>query len=131
MVKIFSSKKNKIEAFLVIFFLILFILTVVYFSDYYLFLFNNPQGVRDFVNGYGVLAPLIFILLHLVQMIVSPIPGQFVGLASGYIFGWFWGTIYTLIGVTLGSFIAIYLSRKFGRPFVERVIAKNSLDKAH
>src|SRR3546814_17379702 len=51
-------------------------------------------------------------------------PAEFVALANGMLYGPVWGTIITWIGAMLGAFLAFGLSRAFGRPFVETVVAR-------
>jgi uncharacterized membrane protein YdjX (TVP38/TMEM64 family) len=92
-------------------------------------LVSNAEEFRSFVQGFGIWAPLIYIAIGIVQVLISPIPGQILGIFSGYTFGWFYGTIYGMTGIIIGSFIAFMLSRKFGRPFVEKVVDKNILKK--
>lgn len=74
-----------------------------------------------------VWGPFILILLQALQVFLAPVPGQFLGAAGGYIFGPWLGTIYSMIGTVLGSILAITLARKFGRPLVERFVAKETL----
>ena len=83
---------------------------------------TDATAVREWVAGYGPLAPLVFVCLQALQVLVAPIPGQILGLASGYLFGAAAGTAYSLLGATIGSVIAFGLARRFGRPFVETVI---------
>lgn len=92
-------------------------------------LFTNPDKVRDLVSSYGSLGPLIFILLVIIQIFIAPIPGQIAGLTSGYLFGAFFGTIYSMIGLIIGSWLVFLLSRKFGRPFVEKFVSIKLLKK--
>jgi uncharacterized membrane protein YdjX (TVP38/TMEM64 family) len=63
------------------------------------------------------------------QVVLAPIPGQVVGLASGYLFGTTWGSLYSIIGTVLGSWIAFGLARSFGRPLVERFLPPASLER--
>ena len=126
---IFSSRKNKVLTLIVSFLFILVVGVVFYFSYPYFSFLMDVESTRNFISGFGVLAPLSLILVQIVQVLFAPIPGQVIGLASGFLFGWFFGTLYAMIGVTIGSFIAIYLARKLGRPFVERVITKTTLKK--
>jgi len=90
---------------------------------------TNPQAIKEFVSQFDVLAPLVLILLVVLQVLIAPIPGQAAGLASGFIFGPVAGTIYSMIGLVLGSYIAFLLSRKFGRPFIEKIVDKKILQK--
>jgi uncharacterized membrane protein YdjX (TVP38/TMEM64 family) len=91
--------------------------------------FTDAQQLKGTIQGYGALGPVVLILIHIVQVVASPIPGQLIGLMSGYIYGPLWGTVYTMIGVMIGSLIAFILARKLGRPFVEKVVHKQTLQK--
>lgn len=80
--------------------------------------------LRESVERFGVLAPLAVILYHLIQVIIAPIPGQPIDIATGYIFGPYLGIAIGLIGIYLGSLFAIILARRFGRPLVEHLVPK-------
>ncbi|MEF8784793.1 MAG: TVP38/TMEM64 family protein [Haloarculaceae archaeon] len=88
---------------------------------------TDPFAVRQWVRSYGPLAPLVFIALQSVQVIVAPIPGQVLGLASGFLFGTVWGTVYSLTGVTIGTYVAFALARHLGRPYVEKLVTDKAL----
>ncbi len=87
----------------------------------------DPATVRGVVERFGVFAPIAFIGLQILQVVFAPIPGQVLALAGGYAFGPVLGTVYSLIGATIGSAIAFSLSRHFGRPAVERLIHPETL----
>ncbi|MFC6719085.1 TVP38/TMEM64 family protein [Natrialbaceae archaeon GCM10025810] len=85
------------------------------------FLFDATE-LRTWIGQFGAFAPLVFVLVQAVQVIVAPVPGQVIALVSGYVFGPTEGTVYSLVGVILGSAIAFSLSKRFGRPFVEKLL---------
>ena len=87
----------------------------------------DPAAIRTFVDGFGVLGPLAFVLLQAMQVVLAPVPGQVFALASGWLFGAFWGTVYSLLGATLGSVVAFALARRYGRPFVTRLLDESTL----
>ena len=84
-------------------------------------LFKSADVAKQYILSFGAAAPLFFIGLQVLQVIVAPIPGQAAGFAGGYVFGWKWGIVYTMIGLTLGSFIVFVLSRRLGRGFVDKL----------
>lgn len=86
-------------------------------------------ALRAWIDGFGVLAPVVFTLLQTLQVILAPVPGQVVALVAGYLFGPFWGTIYSLTGVLVGSAIAFSLSKRFGRSFVETVLDDDVVER--
>lgn len=85
------------------------------------------------VEGLGIWGPVVFILGYAVAA-VAFIPGSLLTLAAGAIFGLVKGTIYTLIGATLGSAGAFLVARYLARRKIERKIAGNAkfaaIDKA-
>ncbi|MGH6920921.1 MAG: TVP38/TMEM64 family protein [Geminicoccaceae bacterium] len=69
---------------------------------------------------WGVLASIGLMVLHS----FVPFPAELVALANGMLYGPFWGTVITWTGAMLGAFLAFGLSRAFGRPFVEAMVAR-------
>ena len=59
------------------------------------------------------LAPLIYMLLMVVAILVSPIPSSPLVIMAGALFGPWLGMLYTLIGATLGAMAAFALARFF------------------
>jgi uncharacterized membrane protein YdjX (TVP38/TMEM64 family) len=62
------------------------------------------------------------IALNVGQVILAPVPGQFVGVINGYLYGLAAGTLYSMIGLLIGTAIAMVLARRFGRPLVEQLL---------
>ncbi|MGQ4556316.1 VTT domain-containing protein [Halobellus sp. GM3] len=89
---------------------------------------TSASELREFIRGYGVWAPLVLIGLQTLQVVLAPVPGQILAVVAGYLFGAWWGTLYNMIGITLGSAVAFWLSRRFGRSYVERVVSDEALD---
>jgi uncharacterized membrane protein YdjX (TVP38/TMEM64 family) len=92
------------------------------------FLFD-PEQLRAWVSGFGVFAPVVLVLVQATQVVVAPVPGQVVALASGYIFGPVAGSVYSLVGVLIGSAVAFSLASRFGRPAVERLLHEDILNR--
>jgi len=82
---------------------------------------DSADAAKQYILDFGAVAPLVFIGLQIVQVIVAPIPGQATGFIGGYVWGWQWGVVYTMIGLTLGSWLVFALSRRYGRGFVEKL----------
>jgi uncharacterized membrane protein YdjX (TVP38/TMEM64 family) len=73
-------------------------------------------------GAWGVLAAVGLMVLHS----FVPFPAEIVACANGMAYGPLWGTVVTWSGAMLGAFAAFGLSRKLGRPFVERVVAQRN-----
>jgi uncharacterized membrane protein YdjX (TVP38/TMEM64 family) len=91
--------------------------------------FADRAKVQEFVIRFGPWAPLATILLHVAQVLLAPIPGQVIDAVNGYLFGTGWGTFYSLVGVMAGSSLAMALARRFGRPWAERLIKRETLER--
>ncbi|MCA1906378.1 MAG: TVP38/TMEM64 family protein [Desulfarculus sp.] len=92
-------------------------------------LLQDKDAFRQRIESYGVWAPAVFILFQIFQVLISPIPGELVGAAGGYVFGWWQALLYSTVGLSLGSWINFYLARVVGRSFVERMIPPEYLTR--
>ena len=90
--------------------------------------FGSQERIRDFV-GNGIWAPVILILVQIVQVIFTPVSHYAVGLAGGFIFGPWYGFLYNYIGRVIGHTIAFFISRTFGRHVVEKLVRPEVLAK--
>ncbi|MBO7699257.1 TVP38/TMEM64 family protein [Candidatus Saccharibacteria bacterium] len=91
-------------------------------------LFSNREELIRIVQGLGPLGPVVYMLLQALQGIVAPIPSNLVGIVGGFLFGWL-GVLWTTIGATLGAAVVFWLSRRYGRKLVEKLVKKESLEK--
>lgn len=93
-----------------------------------LFLLGSKVGdvlprFTAWVQGLGVWGPVAYIAGYVLATVLFA-PGVILTLASGVIFGLFWGTVYTVIGATLGAACAFLVARYLARGFVERRLAE-------
>lgn len=89
---------------------------------------TDPEWVRAAVDRAGPYAPLAFVALQAAQVILAPVPGQTLAVVGGYLFGPV-GALYSILGVAIGSGVVLVLSRRYGRPFVQRVVADEVLER--
>jgi uncharacterized membrane protein YdjX (TVP38/TMEM64 family) len=89
----------------------------------------NREQVTAWVESLGAWGPIAIILLEMFQALLAFIPGQAIEAVSGYLYGPLLGTVFAMTGITIGSFIAFSLSRRFGRPLVVRLVGKDSMDR--
>ena len=67
--------------------------------------------------------------VQILQVVAAPIPGEVTGLIGGYLYGPSIGTIYSTIGLTIGSWMAFVLARFFGLPLVEKAVKPSIIEK--
>jgi len=89
--------------------------------------FLDREKLSQFLTSHGPLSVLLFILIQMAQVVISPLPGDVTGLIGGYLYGTVLGTVYSTIGLTIGSWLAFALARTFGMPFVERLIRPSTI----
>jgi uncharacterized membrane protein YdjX (TVP38/TMEM64 family) len=89
----------------------------------------DKQKVIRFVQSYGSLSAFLFIIIQSIQVVLTPIPGEVTGIIGGYLYGPFWGTLYSTIGLAIGSWVAFALARFLGLPIVERVVKPDIVQK--
>src|SRR5688572_1879194 len=70
----------------------------------------DPGDIQEAVAGLGPWAPVVFIFLSALATVLF-VPGTFVGLTGGALFGPWWGTLANLTGATLGATLAFLLAR--------------------
>ena len=80
---------------------------------------EDPQAFRDWVDKSGIWGRLLFVGMVFVQVLIAFIPGEPVELAAGYAFGVVEGSLLTMAGFLLGSWIIFVLVRRFGVKLVE------------
>lgn len=90
---------------------------------------GNREQLQAWVDGLGPWGPLATIGLNVLQVILAPIPGQFVGVMNGYLYGLAAGTLYSMIGLVIGTATAMVLARQFGRPLVERLVPDRQMSR--
>ncbi len=90
---------------------------------------KDKENFRQRIESYGVWAPAAFIIFQIFQVLVSPIPGELVGAAGGYVFGWLPSLLYSTLGLSLGSWINFFAARLIGKAFVEKVIPPQYLSR--
>lgn len=128
-----EKKQNKLLLGLNIFLLILFVAAIIYISVKYgpsiRRIISKPDRFRDFLASYKSISILVFILSQIIQVVVAVIPGEFVQLAGGYVYGTFLGTLYSLTGIMIGAAISFYIARLLGLRTLKAFISPKNFDK--
>lgn len=79
---------------------------------------DNLNRLRDWINGFGAIAPVVFIVVY-ATAVVAFLPATPLTLAAGLVFGAVWGTLWAWIGAVLGSTLAFLAGRYAARGLVE------------
>ncbi|MBI3334966.1 MAG: TVP38/TMEM64 family protein [Candidatus Portnoybacteria bacterium] len=84
--------------------------------------------LAQLLSNHPIAAPIIFILVRSLSIIIPPIPGAAMDLAAIPLFGWLWGFLYAQVGIMLGVTVAFWIARIFREPAVKRIA---TLQKIH
>jgi uncharacterized membrane protein YdjX (TVP38/TMEM64 family) len=85
--------------------------------------------LRQLLEGAPVPPAVAFVGLQVAQVLVAPIPGQLVGLVSGYLFGFWAGLALTMAGLAVGTTLAVGLARLLGEKVVRRFVPRRHLER--
>lgn len=87
------------------------------------------ENAQNFIRRTGVWAPLIFVVLCSLSLIIAPLSGSSIFVAGGALFGRETGYILSFIATVIGCSTNYWISRKLGRGVASRFIGKNNLDE--
>lgn len=88
---------------------------------------EDPKSFRVWVDSAGVQGRVLFVGMVVLQVLVAFIPGEPIELAAGYAFGFWEGSLLTLLGFLIGSWLVFALVRKFGMKLVEVFFPQNKI----
>jgi membrane protein DedA with SNARE-associated domain len=91
--------------------------------------FTSQERLFRFIDSLGVWDEVGFVFLEAVQVVIPSIPGMFLNMLGGYLYGTFEGVILSTIGTTMGGYIVFLLSRKFGRQIISRYLPKTLMKR--
>ena len=92
---------------------------------------TSVEDLREFIEnsgGYGVTV-CMFILIQFLQVVLLPIPSTVTVMAGTAIFGPWWCSLYSFIGIFVGSVVAFAIGRLLGYRVVCWIVGKEDLDK--
>src|SRR3989344_808260 len=120
MIKIISERA-KLKSIIVIgLYVTLMIVAAVIFSKYI-----DRESLQAVVKNSGQWGVIIYFLIEVVYVTLTPLFNTFILIASGYIFGGHIGFIINFLATSLGLFLIVLLVKKYGRPLLHRVVSHN------
>ncbi len=86
------------------------------------------QNIAYWIAELGVWGYPLAVLL-MAGVAILPIPAEIPAMMNGVLFGPVGGVIVTWTGAMIGAVVSFELSRRFGRPLVEKVISAGAIVK--
>lgn len=90
---------------------------------------RDEGNFESYLERAGAWMTALFISLQFLQVVILPIPSTVTVVAGAALFKPFWGSIYSLIGIVLGSLVAFLIGRYAGTRVVSWMVGKETLDK--
>lgn len=90
---------------------------------------EDPERFREWVDRSGIWGRVLFVGMVFLQVIVALIPGEPLELAAGYAFGAVEGTVLSMIGIVLGSWVIFTAVRCLGAKLVEVYFGEKELKR--
>ena len=88
------------------------------------------EQLKEYLLSFGAWAPIVSGSLMVLQSLLVPLPAMVITLANGLLFGTIGGALLSWSSAMVGAILCYYISRLFGRPVVEKLVGKKSLDMA-
>ena len=90
---------------------------------------NNRRNIFIIILVFLILILILGIKLFITYKLYDLVAYNTEQLIGGYLYGPIVGTIYSTIGLSIGSWLAFILSRRFGLPFVKKVVSSAIIEK--
>ena len=94
-------------------------------SDY----ITHQETSRIWSNQFGLLSPIIFLLIQALQVIITPLSHYTIGAIGGFLYGPLYGGVLNYIGRMLGHTMAFIIARKYGRPLISKYFGDRTINK--
>ena len=88
---------------------------------------GSIDALREYISQFGSMAVFLYILFCFLQVVILPVPGSVTVAAGVALFGPLKCSIYSFIGITLGSITAFAVGRWIGEKAVQWIVGKDTL----
>jgi uncharacterized membrane protein YdjX (TVP38/TMEM64 family) len=91
--------------------------------------FSSRERLQSYILSFGMWAPLAFVAIQVLQVILAPIPGNVITVAGGLVFGFWISFLISTVAILLGSIICFILAKNYGRPLVIKLVGEKTTEK--
>lgn len=89
----------------------------------------DTQQIKEFIRSFGILGPIVLIILITATIIISPLVSLPLWFASLALFGFWLTCLFIIISNSIGSAVNFLIAQRFGRPVVAKLIGKKGIEK--
>lgn len=106
------------------------VLTIIFFAKSYIDgHFHSLDSFKNYINSFGLFAPIMLFFIQFFQVIIPFLPGLFGCIAGSLLFGAVNGFWINYLAISIGSITAFFIAKKYGSPVVKGLIGEKFYDK--
>ncbi|MBO5869159.1 MAG: TVP38/TMEM64 family protein [Clostridia bacterium] len=90
---------------------------------------NTAQNFKELIESYGKWGVIVAFGIQVLQVIVSPIPGEVIEVGMGLCFGWLGGAVLCLVGGALAAALIMLFVKKYGIKAVELFVSTDKINE--
>ena len=91
--------------------------------------FSSLDKVEAYLMEYKAQSVFIYIGSQILQIVICVIPGQWLQFAAGYMYGFWIGYLFSLVGAFLGSVITYYVAKVLGHDAMHLIFGEEKIQK--
>ncbi|MBD3286680.1 hypothetical protein GF359_08785 [candidate division WOR-3 bacterium] len=88
-----------------------------------------PEQLRDYVDDFGIFAPIVFVGLYALLVILAVLPAYLLNIASGAMFGFWQGVALSWLGTMIGAFFVIVVMRRVALSVMRILIPNEKIER--
>ncbi|MBX3036597.1 MAG: TVP38/TMEM64 family protein [Anaerolineales bacterium] len=110
--------------------LLIVLLLVIFYQDIadYMKIITDQEAVSAYLQSFGILGPVVLFGLLIAQVFIAIIPGHALMVTAGYVYGTL-GLVVVITSTILGSEIAFFIARRYGRELIYKLASQQTIDK--
>ncbi len=89
---------------------------------------SSMENVNAFFERYKAESVFVYVGAQVVQIVICIIPGQWLQFAAGYMYGFWLGFFFSLVGAAAGSVITYYLAKLLGRDAMHLIFGEAKIN---
>ena len=90
---------------------------------------SSMENVNALFEHYHAESILVYIGAQILQIIICVIQGQWLQFAAGYMYGFWLGFLYSIIGAAIGSVVTYYLAKLLGRDAMHLIFGEARINE--
>jgi uncharacterized membrane protein YdjX (TVP38/TMEM64 family) len=94
----------------------------------YMKIITDQEAVSTYLQSFGALGPVVLFCLLIAQVFIAVIPGHALMVTAGYVYG-ILGLVVVIVSTILGSEIAFFIARRYGRDLIYKLASQKTIDK--